>query len=217
MVRRMADEVKPRAVSGEIMTDAAPAAHARAARPDDVIDADYISLPGRSALSAPKPRDSSPRIGPAETPAGRMDMLRQSETKIPPGPGRGGPLFWTIGVGLVAAAFWISGGHALLHDVPFAGRQVSRSALSIYGITSRIDASGAQSVLLVDGEAVNDGEATEHLPPLEIAVIGNDGLTTRYRLGTSGRPLSSGETFAFSSRLDAPKNGVKTVSVRFAQ
>ena len=52
---------------------------------------------------------------------------------------------------------------------------------------------------------------------IEIAVTGNDGLVTRYRLGTSGRPLSPGETFDFSSRLDAPKNGVKTVTVTFAE
>ena len=55
------------------------------------------------------------------------------------------------------------------------------------------------------------------LPPLEIRVTGNDGRTTRYTLGTSGRPLAPGERFAFSSRLEVPKNGVKTVSVTFAE
>ena len=39
----------------------------------------------------------------------------------------------------------------------------------------------------------------------------------RYRLGTSGRPLAPGEAFAFSSRLDVPKNGVKSVSVTFGE
>jgi hypothetical protein len=29
--------------------------------------------------------------------------------------------------------------------------------------------------------------------------------------------MAPGETFAFSSRLDVPKNGVKTVSVTFAE
>ena len=62
-----------------------------------------------------------------------------------------------------------------------------------------------------------DGQTVEQLPELEIVVTGNDGLTTRYRLGTSGRPLAPGETFGFSSRLEAPKNGVKTVSVTFAE
>ena len=55
------------------------------------------------------------------------------------------------------------------------------------------------------------------LPALEIRVTGNDGRITRYRLGTAARPLAPGETFAFSSRLDVPKNGVKTVSVTFAE
>jgi hypothetical protein len=72
-------------------------------------------------------------------------------------------------------------------------------------------------VLFVDGEAANDGAAAQQLPPLEIVVTGNDGRITRYRLGTSGRPLAPGETFAFSSRLDVPKNGVKTVSVSFGE
>ena len=73
------------------------------------------------------------------------------------------------------------------------------------------------AILFVDGEAANDGSAVAHLPPLDIAVTGNDGRITHYRLGTSGRPMAPGETFAFSSRLDVPKNGVKTVSVTFAE
>ena len=72
-------------------------------------------------------------------------------------------------------------------------------------------------MLFVDGEAANDGPAAELLPPLEIVVAASDGSTTRYRLGTNGRRLAPGETFAFSSRLDAPKSGVKTVSVMFGE
>ena len=113
------------------------------------------------------------------------------------------------------AAFWVSGGHTLVRGIPFAATEAPRSALRISGVTSRVDSSGARPILLIDGEAANDGTSTEHLPALEIAVTGNDGLITRYRLGTSGRPLSPGDTFAFSSRLDVPKNGVKTVSVAF--
>ncbi|RUU50294.1 hypothetical protein EOC99_35320, partial [Mesorhizobium sp. M7A.T.Ca.TU.009.01.1.1] len=65
--------------------------------------------------------------------------------------------------------------------------------------------------------AVNDGAKPTELPPLEIRVTGNDGQTTRYTLGTSGRSLASGERFGFASRLDVPRNGVKTVSVTFAE
>ena len=48
------------------------------------------------------------------------------------------------------------------------------------------------------------------------AVTGNDRRITRYTLGTSNRSLAPGERFGFSSRLDVPRNGVKTVSVTFA-
>ena len=60
------------------------------------------------------------------------------------------------------------------------------------------------------------GRRPAQLPPLEIRVTGNDGHVTRYTLGTSGRSLAPGERFGFASRLDVPKNGVRTVSVTFA-
>ena len=218
----MACEAKPRAVSGEIMTDLPDGAlDARWSR--NVIDAEYISLPseplraGARASDSPKSPEPARPIGSAAAPAGGMDMLRRPDlSPAPRKPARGGPFFWTAGVGLAVAAFWASGGHALVRGMPFAA-PASHSALRISGVASRVDASGINAILLVDGEAANDGEAVAHLPGLEIAVAGNDGRITRYRLGTSGRPLAPGETFAFSSRLDVPKNGVKTVSVAFAE
>jgi hypothetical protein len=71
-------------------------------------------------------------------------------------------------------------------------------------------------VLFVDGEAANDGAQAEALPPLEIRVTDNSSNVIRYRLGTSNLSLAPGEKFGFSSRLDVPRNGVKTVSVAFA-
>ncbi len=50
-----------------------------------------------------------------------------------------------------------------------------------------------------------------------VFVTDNDGRITRYTLGTSDRWLSPGERFGFASRLDVPRNGVKTVSVTFAE
>jgi hypothetical protein len=221
----MAEASKPRAVSGEIMTDR-PESAAGSSRPDgDIIDAEFIVLLRAGSRSPGSPRSPGfglstpgPSIGSAAVPSGGMDVLRRQDAPAEPcKPARGGPLFWSIGIGLALAAFWISGGHALVRGIPFAAPGEARSALHISGVTSRIDVAGARALLFVDGEAANDGDAVEHLPALEIAVTGNDGHITRYRLGTSGRPLSSGETFAFSSRLDMPKNGVKTVSVAFAE
>jgi len=221
MAGRMADDERRRAVSGEIMTGpegvSAEGPQAHIAPGDDVVDAEFVSLPQpiRTESHASEPASS---IGSAAAPAVGMDMLRRSEPeKASRSPARGGPLFWTTSVALVLAAFWVSGGHALVRNASIAAIEAPKSAIRISAVTSRVDASGVRPILLVDGQAANDGNSLEHLPPIEIKVTGNDGLVTRYRLGTSGRPLQPGETFDFSSRLDAPKNGVKTVTVTFAE
>lgn len=217
----MADERKARPVSGEIMAGAATGAEHRHAAPGpagEIVDADYEVLPrfrGRTEPVLPAVRP--PGAMPAPSLEG-MDMLRKPETGpavLPPS--RGGPLFWIAGLCAALAAFWISGGHALVRQAPFfAVAQETGAALTISGVTSRVDASGPKPVLFVDGEAANDGASPALLPTLEIHVTGNDGRSTRYRLGTSSRSLAPGERFAFSSRLDVPRNGVKTVSVTFA-
>lgn len=203
----MADTEKPRVVSGEFK-----------AGPPDVVDADYITLPGQPAAAAASfgrgPR-ASDVIGSVAAPAAGMDVLREKREQARSGK-PAGPLFWAFGAALVLGAFWISGGHALFRNMNFFGGAAEEN-LRIVNVSSRVDSSGAKAVLLVDGETLNGGEAVEHIPAIEIAVTGNDGLVTRYRLGTSGRPLSPGETFGFSSRVDAPKNGVKTVTVTFVK
>ncbi|WP_254018305.1 hypothetical protein [Mesorhizobium escarrei] len=181
----------------------------------DVVDADYEVLPRLTASIDPSPPLSRVIATPSvegmdmlRKPVAAMERLRAS---------RGGPIFWIAGLGVAFAAFWISGGHALLRQAPLLLAAQERGvALTISGVMSRIDASGPQPVLFVGGEAANDGASPSPLPPLEIRVTGNDGRTTRYTLGTSDRSLAPGERFAFSSRLDVPRNGVKTVSVTFA-
>lgn len=213
----MADERTARPVSGEIMTDpAAVAAVDRILRApaDDIIDADYMVLPQPASPVenvSPLPRAI------VTPPIEGMDMLRKPETPAErPPASRGGPIFWIAGIGAALAAFWVSGGHALVRQAPLLpGAQAS--ALTISGVTSRVDASGANPVLFVDGEAANDGTRPATMQPLEIRVTGNDGRTTRYTLGTSGHSLASGERFGFASRLDVPKNGVRTVLVTFAE
>ncbi|TPN42756.1 MULTISPECIES: hypothetical protein [unclassified Mesorhizobium] len=211
----MADERTARPVSGEIMTDApAIAAADRFMRGPaaDIVDADYV------VMSQPPVENVSPPPRAIVTPPIEgMDMLRKPEAPAErPPASRGGPIFWIAGIAAALAAFWVSGGHALVRHAPFlSGGQTS--ALTISGVTSRVDASGPNPVLFVDGEAANDGAKPAQLPPLEIRVTGNDGRTTRYTLGTSGHSLASGERFGFASRLDVPKNGVRTVLVTFAQ
>jgi hypothetical protein len=209
----MAEQRTARPVSGEIMTGTPVAPESR---PEalDIVDADYEVLPRlvprMEAVSSLTPGTAMPSIT-------GMDMLRKPETTAVRPVSRGGPIFWIAGVSAALAAFWISGGHALVRQTPFfAAEQTAGAALSIAGLTSRVDTSGSTPVLFVDGEAVNDGVKAGQLPPLEIRVTGNDSRITRYTLGTSNRLLAPGERFGFSSRLDVPRNGVKAVAVNFA-
>lgn len=216
----MADERKARPVSGEIMTapEDMPQARSGHVAGDDIVDAEFevVSIGAPSPEAEPQPAQTA--IASPAAPLAGMDSLRRSEGPAAAvGPVRGGPIFWIVGIGLAAVAFWVSGGHALVRSIPFLAEQAPAHALSISGVTSRVDASGPRPVLFVEGEAANDGSSTEMLPPLDMLVTGNDGRVIRYRLGTSGRALAPGEKFAFSSRLDVPKNGVKTVSVTFGE
>lgn len=206
-----------RPVSGKIMT-AATTGRDDIAVAADVVDADFIVLGPDSGITAERSPVQTATSQPEDTPAlNGMGMLRKGEM-IPDAAGQssGGALFWASGVAVALVAFWVSGGHALFHENAFFGPAVA-TALSISGVTSRVDSTGLRPVLLVDGEAGNDGAETAILPPLEIHVTGNDGRITRYGLGTSGRSLPPGERFAFSSRLDVPRNGVTAVSVTFAR
>jgi hypothetical protein len=219
----MADARTARPVSGEIMTGMAIERAALDAMPDvgpnvghDIIDADYEVLSHRSDRAPPV--SPVPRAAPVPLVEG-MDMLRKPDgVPVRRLASRGGPIFWIAGVSATLAAFWVSGGHALVRQTQlFSADRPAGAMFSISGVTSHVDASGAKPVLFVEGGAANDGAGTSPLPPLEIKVTGNDNRITRYTLGTAGQPLAPGERFAFSSRLDVPKNGVKTISVVFAE
>lgn len=197
------------------MTEPAETGAAPSVRPAsrDVVDAEYETVAPRERQPAPETAIASPppRL------AGMEMLSRGKQERERRAAARGGPFFWAFGIALALAAFWVSGGHALVRGAPFLAAPAQLKALSIAGVRSRVDVSGPHPVLFVDGEAANGGNSVEILPPLDIGVTGEDGRITHYRLGTGGRALAPGETFAFSSRLDVPKNGVKTVSVTFGE
>jgi len=211
-----------RPVSGEIMTGPQAGSASRDFSPTcDVVDAEYEVLdvdpvcgddpvstvarqPARHASAPPPSLEGMAML----RPAGAQRLFSA----------RGGPLFWAAGLAAALGAFWVSGGHAVIRHSAFADAWSGAGpAFSITGIASRVDTTGLHPVLLVDGEAGNDGAAAAALPPLEIQVTGDDGVVTRYTLGTSTLALAPGQKFAFSSRLDVPRNGVHAVSVSFAE
>jgi len=205
----MNERDRPRPVSGEIMAGVA-VRPATAREPSDFRDVEYETV--ERARSAP------PADFPEQKPAEGMDFLRAGAKAIDDGSRRGGPLFWVFGLALVALAFWVSGGHALVRQhmlaLPSAGPE---KPLHIGEVKSRVERHSGRDVLFVDGRAENHGGEALKLPAIEIAVTANDGATTRYFLGTRRAELAPGDRYSFSSRLEAPTNGVKMVSVSFQE
>lgn len=208
----MSEPSRARPVSGEIMTAATPAPEGFA-RAADVIDVEYETL-----VDAPDsrmlPRTEADRAGSAF--AG-MSSLRQA-AQAGAAATRGGPVFWGVGLSLVLSAFWVSGGHALLRDdVGGSSAYIAPATLRIVDVSTSVIGTHGRPVLKVDGAAVNEGNGAAMLPGIEISVAGHDGRVTRYKLGTSDRPLPAGQRFDFSSRLEVPKDGVKSVAVSFRE
>lgn len=196
---------RARPVSGEIMSGG-PARDTRPRALQDVADAQYETLP----LAGGEP---SMPLAPSGAITSGMDFLKRG-TAAGRAARRGGPLFWLCGLLAVALAFWIAGGHAL---VGRAGAPAPKTPLAIADVASRVESHGGRGVLFVEGRAENRGGRALPLPPIEIAVTDNAGGVTRYRLGTRGTELKPGDRYSFSSRLEAPGSGVKTVSVAFEE
>lgn len=207
----MDDQRKARPVSGEIMTAAAPRPPVSAAGPnrEDFTDVDYEAVPQPDVSPAP--------ARPSATAAPEGLSLLASGGAAAVASARGGPAFWAFGLLLVALTFWISGGHALVRDMVPASVSEPAQPLRIADVQSRVERLNGRDILLVTGRAENHGSTPLVLPAIEIAVTGNDGRLKRYNLGTRGTELGPGDRYSFSSRLEAPTNGVKTVSVTFQE
>lgn len=212
----MAEQRKARPVSGEIMAADARDTFAQPIAVDlpDIVDADFEVI-ATSHARAESAEAQQAFAGPAAS-AGGMEMLRATRAGRHASPVRGSPVFWLAGISLAAMAFWVSGGHAVVRAAAFPLAWQAPS-LRIGEVASRVDSSGSRPVLLVDGAAFNDGRTAAQIPPIDIAVAGNDGKILRYRLGTGADPVAPGARWAFSSRLEVPMNGIKTVTVAFSE
>lgn len=198
---------KPRPVSGEIMTDVRTRT-GFVRETADVIDADVEATVTRAPEQMAPAGRSAPR---------GLDLLRPG-TFSQSGRRSGSAAFWTVGLGLVALAFWTSGGHALVRQQVMGLKPAAQVAdLRIGNVTSRVERHKGRDILFLAGQAGNHGSAVQTLPNLEIVVRSNDGAMTSYYLGTNDVALAPGDRYSFSSRVVAPRNGVRTVSVTFRE
>lgn len=207
----MAEHEKPRPVSGEIMSAArgkdAPSPAG------DVTDAEFETVAGPAPEAAPRP------VMATQAPPNGMESLRGEPAKERPPrfSQHGGPAFWLSGLVIVFAAFWVSGGHALVRERVLQVRPAAAPGLAIRGVQSRVEPHGGRDILFVDGNVENDSQRDIEVPPLSIRVASRSGPATTYFLGTNGTVLAPGERFSFSSRLQAPENGVSHVTVTFRE
>jgi hypothetical protein len=181
---------------------------------DDVVDADFVTI-GLASVEVRPAAGLLARPQVVTPSADGMAMLSRAAISSPER-GPAGPMFWAGGAAVALAAFWVAGGHTLLggYDAPAVSEA---NGLRIASVISRVDRSGMKPVLLVDGKAINDGKDDVAMPPLHIQIVSAAGGSTLYKLGTAGQHLAGGDFFDFSSRLDLPKDGVRTVFVTFAQ
>ena len=219
----MNDASKARPVSGEIMTGAAASTSFSANRScAGIIDAEFETVTPASSDFARQRPSGRAASGSADTDFTThapelpgLGVLKRAEVSEGRHRQPGGPAFWTFGLCLVAAAFWISGGHALLPPVRLPAFLQAAPTLKIASVRTRIEKIDGHAILFVDGSAANETGRAIEVPPLAISVEGENGGTTRFFLGTRDRQVAAGEIFAFSSRLEVPKHGVKSVSVSF--
>ncbi|MGE0281821.1 MAG: hypothetical protein AB7P20_14575 [Rhizobiaceae bacterium] len=181
----------------------------------DIVDADYVVVDAPQAPTAEFAQSRATSPAADLSPPTGIEMLRRDAPRTPARSTRGGPLFWTGGAMLAAAAFWVAGGHAVIR--PMVAARQPENPMRIASVISRVDRSGIRPVLQIDGQAINEGGEATAMPSLNIEVLSPSGGSMHYKLGASGTSVESGGSFAFSSRLDMPEAGVRTVFVTFAE
>lgn len=165
------------------------------------------------AQGAPSARPVADPVLPA-----RPNSADHDENQTPERRKAGPLLFWSTCFLAVFLAFWMAGGHRLvLEPLVETIRSAPAQALQIENVTSRLQNVGGNSHLLVEGLVRNHGMDALAVPSITMAVTENGGPTTRYYLETDRTPLAPGAEYGFSSRLDAPPNGVASVSITFQE
>ncbi|MCO5161764.1 MAG: hypothetical protein M9939_11540 [Mesorhizobium sp.] len=207
----MGDPTNMPPLSGEIMAGDPPRGGQPQGAAADAVDADFVTIPRSPAIpSTNAPPGAENVLARPSPPLTGMDLLK--ETSVPANRSRrAGIGFWATGLTAAAAAFWMSGGHTLSRHLPVIRGEPE--TVRIAGLTSRIAATATGPRLFIDGEVRNTARGGIASPELTIDVTAADGVVTRYRLATGAGRMASGETRRFSSRLDAPESGVRTVAV----
>lgn len=135
------------------------------------------------------------------------------------------PMIATIAAILIGASALIALREKIVRALPpmagayaAIGLPVNLAGLELRDLHSRIVMDGARKVLTIEGEIVNIRRVQNHVPPVALAVRGENGLD-RYAWTTSApkSKLEPGEKIAFRARLASPPEDGADVMVRFAK
>jgi hypothetical protein len=193
-----------------------PRAHAMRREPsmDDVVDADFVTLPGEHVPGDPRAAkaDLSAMVPGAaaqshaqshktpratryhDEPAGMALFSDKPERASAKRDNR--PAFYGFSAVLVALSFWASGGHAL-----FAARHGGTAASSLLLTDTAWQALDGEG-LAVSAVLLNTGSTAVSAPPVSIRIRMADGRALTYRIGTGGARIAAGSTMPLSARFD---------------
>lgn len=206
----MASDRPPQPVNGEILA-AQAAGRSGGRRPDDAVDADFETIEVPQAVRPPSARPVAAAI------ARESLSILNGSAPVADRPSRGGPAFWATGILAVAAAFWFSGGHALLDHRSSPALSDEAAGFEVMEVTSSVKRLSGRDVLMVDGVLQNTGMRDAVAPDIMVNVESDTGGTTRYLLGLGKPVVAAGDTADFSSRLNVPKGGVKRIYITFEE
>ncbi len=205
----MASDRPPQPVNGEILA-ANAAGRPGGRRPDNAVDADF------ETVDVVPPMRTTPARPAAAIERESLSILNGSAPAAER-PSRGGPAFWATGILAVAAAFWFSGGHALLDHRSPRDLTDEVAGFEVMEVTSSVKRLSGRDVLMVDGVLQNTGMRDAVAPDIMVNVESDTGGTTRYLLGLGKPVVAAGDTADFSSRLNVPKGGVKRIYITFEE
>lgn len=135
------------------------------------------------------------------------------------------PVYATVAVAVIGATALIGLRERIVRQLPQAavayravGLPVNLAGLELRDVHSRIVMDGMRRVLTVEGEIVNIRREQNRVPPVTLAVRGENGLD-RYAWTTPAPKsrLEAGEKIAFRARLASPPEDGSQVLVRFAK
>lgn len=178
---------------------------------DDVIDADFETI--RPGAAAGKMSAAEIRIEPREprfqsAPADGAGMALFSDTAPAPAARDDRIAFYGFGALLVAFAFWVSGGHAVMTRLTAPAPEIV-----LADAQWRIDETGVTPALVVEGVLHNKGALSAPSRGVTVVVARSDGTRIITTVGAGGWRLAPGQDVVVSGRLDMAPLDITRASI----